>query len=106
MDVNRYKTMLEGREAEIMDRLRRIDGDLGRARNPDSAERATESENDEVLEEFGHVGSDEMKAITAALKRIEDGTYGICVSCGAQISKERLEAVPQTPFCKACATAH
>ena len=34
-----------------------------------------------------------------ALGRIEDGTYGKCVACGEPIPKERLEAVPETPYC-------
>jgi RNA polymerase-binding transcription factor DksA len=34
-----------------------------------------------------------------ALARIEDGTYGKCVACGEQIPRERLEAVPETPYC-------
>ena len=34
-----------------------------------------------------------------ALGRIEDGTYGTCVACGEQIPRERLEAVPETPYC-------
>jgi DnaK suppressor protein len=40
--------------------------------------------------------------IDAALKRIEDGTYGICVNCGAQISPERLEAMPWATLCIDC----
>ena len=35
-----------------------------------------------------------LDAIDAALKRIEDGTYGICTNCGKPIPEERLEAVP------------
>ena len=105
MDVAHYKAVLEARQAEILKRLHRIDDDLGRTRDPDSAERATEAENDEVLEEFGHVGSDELKALEAALQRVEDGTYGKCVKCGKPISAERLEVVPQTPFCKKCAAS-
>ncbi len=103
MDTMRYKALLEGRKAEILTRLQKIDTDLGRTRNPDSQDRAMEAENDEVLEEFGHVGSDEIKAIDAALQRIEDGTFGVCVKCGGDIAEERLEAVPYTPFCKTCA---
>lgn len=103
MNTAHYKALLETRQAEILKRLHRIDDDLGRARNPDSEERATEAENDEVLEEFGHVGADELKALAAALQRIEEGTYGTCVKCGEPISEERLEVVPQTPFCKTCA---
>jgi DnaK suppressor protein len=40
--------------------------------------------------------------IDAALKRIEDGTYGTCVNCGAQISPERLEAMPWATLCIDC----
>ena len=105
MDTVHFKTLLQERRAEIMDRLQKIDTDLGRTKQADSAERATESENDEVLEEFGHVGSDELKAIDAALLRIEAGSFGVCVKCGDDISPERLEAVPYTPFCKTCAAA-
>jgi RNA polymerase-binding protein DksA len=37
--------------------------------------------------------------IDAALKRIEDGTYGACRICGKPIGEERLEAVPWTTLC-------
>ena len=41
--------------------------------------------------------------IDAALKRIEDGTYGICTNRGEQISIERLEALPWATLCIDCA---
>ena len=37
--------------------------------------------------------------IDAALKRIEDGTYGKCTACGREISPERLEAFPWASLC-------
>jgi len=37
-----------------------------------------------------------------ALARIEDGSYGICIKCGKEIPKERLEAVPHTQLCVPC----
>ena len=40
--------------------------------------------------------------IDAALKRIEDGTYGICSNCGKQIPEERLEARPWATLCIDC----
>ncbi|MDJ0921783.1 MAG: TraR/DksA family transcriptional regulator [Henriciella sp.] len=40
--------------------------------------------------------------IEAALKRLETGDYGICISCGAQISLERLEADPSVADCGNC----
>jgi RNA polymerase-binding protein DksA len=41
--------------------------------------------------------------IDGALKRIEDGTYGICTNRGEQISVERLEALPWATLCIDCA---
>ena len=40
--------------------------------------------------------------IDAALKRIEDGTYGSCTNCGGQIPEERLEALPWATLCIEC----
>jgi DnaK suppressor protein len=40
--------------------------------------------------------------IDAALKRIEDGTYGICSNCGKEIPEERLEALPWATLCIDC----
>jgi RNA polymerase-binding protein DksA len=43
-----------------------------------------------------------LAAIDGALKRIDDGTYGICQTCGRPIAVERLEAVPYTTQCIDC----
>ena len=37
-----------------------------------------------------------------ALARIEDGTYGICESCGNPIGKMRLQAFPRATLCVSC----
>jgi RNA polymerase-binding transcription factor DksA len=44
--------------------------------------------------------------VSTALHRINDGTYGICEGCGRPIPDERLEAIPYTRFCTACAAAN
>lgn len=41
--------------------------------------------------------------IDFALKRIEEGQYGLCVDCGAPIQEDRLQIIPETPFCTDCA---
>ena len=46
-----------------------------------------------------------LKKIEEALKRIEDGTFGICESCGEKISIKRLQARPVTTLCIDCKTA-
>jgi len=45
----------------------------------------------------------ELKRIYAALKRIEDGDYGHCVSCDEVIQAKRLEFDPSVPNCISCA---
>jgi DnaK suppressor protein len=43
-----------------------------------------------------------LKKIDEAVSRIDDGTYGICESCGGRISIKRLEARPVTTLCIEC----
>jgi DnaK suppressor protein len=43
-----------------------------------------------------------LRAIEAALARIDDGNYGVCTMCGAEISVVRLKAVPWTSVCISC----
>jgi DnaK suppressor protein len=45
-----------------------------------------------------------IKKIRKALDRIEDGSFGICESCGEDISMERLKARPVTTLCIECKT--
>jgi RNA polymerase-binding protein DksA len=65
----------------------------------DTATETYDRELDYTLEENSeHV----LAAIDAALKRIEDGTYGTCTNCGKQIAEERLEALPWATLCIDC----
>jgi RNA polymerase-binding protein DksA len=41
--------------------------------------------------------------IDGALRRISDGSFGRCTSCGTAIAEERLEALPYTSLCARCA---
>ena len=45
----------------------------------------------------------ELSRVEAALRSIDDGTYGTCTSCGKPIAPERLEAIPWVPTCIDCA---
>ena len=102
MDLTHYKDVLLARKRELYSRLRKIDKDLDTLKSGDSAERAVERENDEVLEEFGATGLKELEAIEAALDRLAAGTFGICAKCGEPISTGRLAAVPHAALCEEC----
>lgn len=97
------KAQLAARHGELKARLGRIESELEEPLSEDFAEQAVEREDDEVLEDLGAAGQQEIRAIEAALGRIADGTYGICVNCGDPIGEDRLDAVPQAPRCRDCA---
>jgi RNA polymerase-binding transcription factor DksA len=98
------KDQLEKRLAELNARLNRIERDLDQPVSAQFGEQAIEREEDEVLEDLGQAGKQEMRMIEAALGRIAKGTYGTCVKCGDDISDERLNVLPHTPLCRNCAT--
>lgn len=103
IDLARYKRRLAERKAELDRRLAKIESDLDTTPNPDSEDRASERENDEVLESLGLSGRTELRAIAAAMKRIEDGSYGLCAACGGPIALQRLDTLPFTTVCEHCA---
>jgi len=65
----------------------------------DTATETYDRELDYTLEENSeHV----LAEIDAALKRIEEGTYGTCTNCDRPIAVERLEALPWATLCIDC----
>jgi RNA polymerase-binding transcription factor DksA len=44
--------------------------------------------------------------VIEALRRVDDGTYGVCESCGEVIPEDRLEVLPFTAVCMSCADLH
>ena len=47
---------------------------------------------------------DQLAEVEHALHKFEDGTYGLCDSCGQPIDPARLEALPQASLCLSCKT--
>lgn len=103
MTDTRRKAQLEARAAELTARMTTIDAELDTPAPKDWEDQATEREADEVLERMGRSGQQEMQRIAAALDRIAQGTYGTCAKCGEVIAAERLDLLPDTPFCAGCA---
>lgn len=102
-DAALYKQRLLDRLKELDSRLHTIEHTLEEPGPADTEERATEREEDEVLEGLGNAGLDEINAIKHALVRMDNDAYGICTACGEDISGERLDLIPQTPMCRDCA---
>lgn len=102
-DHAHYEAILRNRLAELTERLSTVEHELDKRPDPDAEERATEREGDEVLEGLGTAGLKEIRMIEAALRRVKDGTFGVCVTCGNDISDKRLSVVPHAARCRDCA---
>lgn len=100
------RSSLLSRAAELRDRVDRVRSDLKRERDPmpkDFSDAAIRMENDEVLEAIEQSATLELNAVNAALERISQGTFGLCVQCAGEIEAERLTAVPHATHCRRCA---
>src|SRR5499426_216980 len=99
--MDKYRALRQ----ELMSRLARIEGRLDKVEHdrrrgtntldPDWEEQATVRQNDEVLDELAEAERLQARAIRAALQRLEDGSYGRCVTCGEPIDRRRIGSSPK-----------
>ena len=94
---------LEARLDKLLARTAAIEKDLRSAVHPDSEERATERQNDEVLERLGDSERTQVVQVRRALARIEAGSYEACEQCGNPVGQARQAALPEATRCRACA---
>jgi len=50
--------------------------------------------------------SAELRQVVAALRRVKEGSYGLCLDCGEPVDERRLFALPATRYCTACQAIH
>jgi DnaK suppressor protein len=105
--ASHFGPMLEERERELRAILQRDLEDKSAAADSagevtDFKDRAAELSQDAVDEAQGDQAAIELEQVRAALQRMADGTYGLCLDCGAAIDARRLEALPASAHCVAC----
>jgi len=104
LDLNQRKKQIQDRIAELTGNMQKISHDLDQPLPADLEDQAIDLEDDEVLEGIGWANLQEVRLLDQALKRIADGSYGICQKCGDPISQARLDAVPYAQICRHCAS--
>ncbi len=92
---------LARRVAAVQSEKRRAHGSL----DPSFPEQATQRENDEVIDGLDEVERSELAAVRAAIRRAEEGSFGICDTCEESIRPARLAADPAATLCIGCAEA-
>ena len=106
---NELKKMLEDRRRELMTD---VQGRMRDVRDTDKDREVLdqgESSEVDIQEdiEFAliQMKSETLNKIDAALRRLDDGTYGNCFECGEEITEARLRALPFAVRCKDCEEA-
>jgi DnaK suppressor protein len=103
-ELNKYKALLEAKQAEIAGGLRNREG-IAIEKTADALDEVQLAGERELairnLDRESHL----LRSVRAALSRIADGSYGICLHCEEDISPKRLAAVPWTAYCIKCQEA-
>jgi DnaK suppressor protein len=102
--IRELKEILERRRAEVLEDIKRgLEDQLHAEREVGDL---VDMSTDEILRTFEMRIRDReakyLKKIEKALKKIEEGTYGICEKCGECIQYERLKLRPVAELCIKC----
>ena len=112
-DLSKLKSQLEAERAKIADGITHIERDnLNRSQRDAAgdlsgyafhmADMATDNFDREFSLDIASTEQAILNRIDEALKKIEEGTYGICENCTKPISFKRLKAVPYAKLCIKC----
>jgi RNA polymerase-binding protein DksA len=113
-DRTRFKKQLEELQAALGQGLQQLsENNLNRSQRDSTgdlsgysyhmADVGTDSFGREMELNIASGENERLRLIEEALERIEDATYGQCVSCDGKINIERLKAIPYTRLCIECA---
>ena len=100
--------MLEDRRRELMnevqDKIRdvRTEGGGKEREVLDQGESSEVDIQEDIEFALIQMKSETLNKVDAALRRLEEGTYGNCFECGEEISEARLRALPFAARCKDC----
>ncbi len=101
INTKHFKTILLAKQSELQTEIEKLELDARETPGDeveDSGDKAAALAGEGSLERATGL-TETLEEVTAALQRIEDGTYGRCVLCDNEIGEKRLEAIPWTPYC-------
>jgi len=97
-EAKRLTAEITSAESAIADLLR----DSGDGAGDDQADAGTKTFEREHEMSLANNSREMLQQAERALRRIADGSYGICESCGNPIGKARLQAFPRATLCMSC----
>ena len=103
-ELEKYKTFLEAKQAELSNGIRNRD-EILIEKTPDALDEVQLAGERELAIRNLDREANLLRNVRAALFRMSDGSYGICMHCEEEIKPKRLDAVPWAAFCIRCQEA-
>jgi DnaK suppressor protein len=100
-ELNKYRTVLETKQADLVHMIRNRDG-IAIEKSADALDEVQYATERELAIRSLDRDSNLLRNVRAALERIEEGSFGVCLHCDENISPKRLAAVPSTAYCIVC----
>lgn len=101
VELKKYREILEAKQSELVHFVRNREG-IAIEKSPDALDEVQHAAERELAIRNLDRESNLLRNVRGALRRIEDGTFGVCLHCEEDISPKRLAAVPWAPFCISC----
>ena len=101
VNISKFRSLLEGKQKDLLSSSLSRE-DIAIEATADEMDRLQEQLSREVAIRSLDRTSKLLKGVQAALTRIEDDIYGVCLRCEEPISEKRLKAVPWASHCVAC----
>src|SRR4051795_5206027 len=100
-EMNKFKKILENKQEELEQVVRNRDA-ITIEKSADALDEVQHAAERELAIRNLDRESNLLRNVRSALRRIDEGSFGICLHCEEEISPKRLAAVPWTPFCIQC----
>jgi DnaK suppressor protein len=102
-----YRERLQRRRRELVDTRGAAEREVEEVRagrtDPEYEESAQADHVEYTLQQLSEARQREIAQVDAALARLDEGAFGVCVACGGPIALERLNALPYALRCAECA---
>ena len=104
VDLHEIQKSLEKNRKILSERIKIEEQESGsyKSTNPERSDLARQYDRRQRKKLLLARAQEQLSEVEAALQRLENGGYGVCLSCSQPISLERLRVIPSAAFCVRC----
>jgi DnaK suppressor protein len=100
-ELNKYRQILEAKMAELSAIVRNREG-IAIEKSPDALDEVQHASERELAIRNLDRETQLLRQVRGALRRMNEGSYGVCLHCDEDILPKRLSAVPWAAYCINC----